>query len=71
MGKNKMVSQTIALLFLLLHVPSLAYPLWLTGTVFLWISVILGYWSAAGYFVDFYRKAKQLQASRESARTGP
>ncbi|SMC20202.1 CDP-diacylglycerol--glycerol-3-phosphate 3-phosphatidyltransferase [Desulfacinum hydrothermale DSM 13146] len=71
MGKNKMISQTIAILLLLLHVPVLSKALWILGTIFLWISVILGYWSAAGYFQDFYRKAKGLKAARESGSTQP
>lgn len=60
MGKNKMVSQTVAILCLLLHVEGLQRPLFLTGTVFLWISIAFGYWSAGAYFVDFYHKAKAL-----------
>ncbi len=62
MGKNKMVSQTVAILCLLLHVEGLQRPLFLTGTAFLWISIAFGYWSAGAYFVDFYRKAKALHA---------
>lgn len=62
MGKNKMVSQTVAILCLLLHVEGLQRPLFLAGTAFLWISIAFGYWSAGAYFVDFYRKAKALHA---------
>lgn len=62
MGKNKMVSQTLAILCLLLHVERLQRPLFLTGTAFLWISIAFGYWSAGAYFVDFYHKAKGLHA---------
>ncbi len=67
MGKNKMISQTIALLFLLLHVESLARAIHLTGLFFLWVSIVLGYWSAGSYFVDFYRKAKALRTGRNRA----
>ncbi|SHF55463.1 CDP-diacylglycerol--glycerol-3-phosphate 3-phosphatidyltransferase [Desulfacinum infernum DSM 9756] len=71
MGKNKMISQTVAILFLLLHFEPLNRAFFLIGTVFLWVSIALGYWSAGAYFVDFYRKARQLHASRRSAPTGP
>ncbi len=63
MGKNKMVSQTVAILCLLLHVERFQHALWLTGTAFLWISLAFGYWSAGAYFVDFYRKAKAVHVS--------
>jgi len=57
MGKNKMISQTVALLFLLLYIPKIQFLLNFLGMFFLWISVILGYWSAGGYFAHFYREA--------------
>jgi len=63
MGKNKMISQTIGLLFLLLYVPSIQDVLDGTGLFFLWISLILGYWSAMDYFTGFYREAKRHQRS--------
>lgn len=59
MGKNKMVSQTLALLFLLPAIPKLQPVLTMTGICFLWISLVLGYISAMDYFVSFYREAKR------------
>jgi CDP-diacylglycerol--glycerol-3-phosphate 3-phosphatidyltransferase len=59
MGKRKMVSQTTAILLLLLSIQSVESTLHTAGTLFLWLSVILGYWSAAGYFRDFYREVKR------------
>ena len=59
MGKNKLISQTVALLFLLLYIPKIQFLLDFMGMLFLWISVILGYWSAGGYFASFYREAKR------------
>lgn len=59
MGKRKMVSQTTAILLLLLSIQSVESTLHTAGTMFLWLSVILGYWSAAGYFRDFYREVKR------------
>lgn len=61
MGKNKMISQIVAILFLLLYVPGLEWILTALGTISLWVSVVLGYVSAWGYFVDFYYKAVALQ----------
>ncbi len=71
MGKNKMVSQTLAILCLLLHVEGLQRPLFLTGIAFLWISLAFGYWSAGAYFVDFYRKAKALHGPAPSRTHAP
>ena len=59
MGKNKMVSQTLALIFLLPALPKLQPILKPLGIGFLWISLILGYVSAFHYFVGFYREAKR------------
>lgn len=58
MGKNKMISQTVALLFLLLCIPKIQFLLDFLGMFFLWVSVILGYWSAGAYFVHFYHEVK-------------
>jgi len=59
MGKNKMVSQTLALVFLLPAIPSIQATLSLIGVSFLWISLVLGYISALDYFLSFYREAKR------------
>jgi CDP-diacylglycerol--glycerol-3-phosphate 3-phosphatidyltransferase len=59
MGKNKMVSQTLGLVFLLPAIPSIQATLSLIGTSFLWISLVLGYISAMDYFLSFYREAKR------------
>ena len=59
MGKNKMISQTVGLSFLLLSIPSAQFVLDGFGTFVLWVSVLLGYWSAMDYFVNFYREAKR------------
>ncbi len=59
MGKNKMISQTLALVFLLPDVPTFETSLHLIGTSFLWISLLLGYISAFDYILNFYREAKR------------
>ncbi len=65
MGKNKLISQIVAILFLLLYVPGLLGFLHAMGLISLWVSLFLGYWSAWGYFVDFYRKAVSLRTPPE------
>ena len=59
MGKNKMISQTVGLSFMLLSIPSIQFVLDGLGMVFIWVSVVLGYWSAMDYFVNFYKEAKR------------
>ncbi len=59
LGKNKMVSQTLALLFFLPAIPKFQPVLTVLGVFFLWISLGLGYVSALDYFVCFYREAKR------------
>lgn len=61
MGKNKMVSQTLAFIFLLPAVPQVQSTLDLIGTVFLWVSLFLGYISAFDYFLNFYKEAKHRE----------
>ena len=67
MGKNKMISQTIALVFLLPSFPGIDRILDLVGMIFLWISVVLGYWSAIDYFTHFYREASRQSKPRKQA----
>jgi len=59
MGKNKMVSQSLAFIFLLPSIPAFQQTLDWIGIVFLWISVVLGYVSAFDYFQNFYKEAKR------------
>lgn len=61
MGKNKLISQTVALCFLLFYVPKIEFVLDYLGLFFLWISLILGYWSAGDYFLHFYREVKSRE----------
>lgn len=70
MGKNKMISQIVAILFLLLYVPGINGFLDGVGTLSLWVAVVLGYWSAADYFIDFYHKAVSLKAAPEPSEIG-
>jgi CDP-diacylglycerol--glycerol-3-phosphate 3-phosphatidyltransferase len=59
MGKNKMISQTLALVFLLPSLPRMQATLMFVGTSFLWLSLVLSYISALDYIVSFYREAKR------------
>lgn len=61
MGKRKMLSQSIAIGFLLLSVRSLETSLHTIGMGFLWISLVLSYWSAAGYFLVFHREVMRAE----------
>jgi len=59
MGKNKMLSQSLAFIFLLPSIPPIEHTLDLIGIIFLWISVVLGYVSALDYIVNFYKEARR------------
>jgi CDP-diacylglycerol---glycerol-3-phosphate 3-phosphatidyltransferase len=66
MGKRKMASQITAILFLLLYIHGIETFLHLVGMTFLWISLVLSYWSAGEYFVDFYREVKRAEEQDHS-----
>ena len=57
-GKYKTIFQIFALHGLLLHYPFAGIDFQSAGTLFLWISVFLGLWSAAQYHVRVIRAAK-------------
>ncbi len=61
MGKNKMISQICGILFLLLTIPQYQAFLDALGTLFLWVSLFLGFWSARDYFSQFYYEAKHQE----------
>jgi CDP-diacylglycerol--glycerol-3-phosphate 3-phosphatidyltransferase len=61
MGKNKMISQTVALSLLLLSIPSIQGFLDGLGLFVLWVSVVLSYWSGMDYFLSFYQEAKRQE----------
>lgn len=61
MGKNKMISQTVALSLLLLSIPSMQGFLDGLGLFVLWVSVVLSYWSGMDYFMSFYQEAKRQE----------
>jgi CDP-diacylglycerol---glycerol-3-phosphate 3-phosphatidyltransferase len=58
MGKNKLISQTVGLSFLLLSISGIQHIFDTIGMVFLWVSVVLSCWSAGDYGRQFYRQAK-------------
>ena len=64
-AKNKMVSQTVGLSFLLLSIARIQYFLDTIGLIFIWISVILSYWSAGEYCLQFYRRAKHRDVQKD------
>lgn len=65
MGKNKMVSQSVAFIFLLQPIPQITQTTDIIGSVLLWVSLVLGYVSAVDYFVNFYKEAKRRRLSVE------
>lgn len=65
MGKNKMVSQSVAFIFLLQPIPQITQTTDIIGSVLLWVSLVLGYVSAVDYFVNFYKEAKRRRPSVE------
>ena len=65
MGKNKMISQTVGLSFLLLSIVRIQFFLDAIGMIFIWISVILSYWSAGDYCLQFYRQAKHHDRQKD------
>jgi CDP-diacylglycerol--glycerol-3-phosphate 3-phosphatidyltransferase len=61
MGKNKMLSQTLAIIFLLPSIPSpwIQPVIDYIGFFLLSVSLFLGYASALDYFINFYKEAKR------------
>ena len=62
-GKFKMGSQVLAVVLLILG-PKLPEPLSRSGTVVLWVVVALAVFSAADYFIKFYRRLGFPQSAR-------
>ncbi|MCX7822105.1 MAG: CDP-diacylglycerol--glycerol-3-phosphate 3-phosphatidyltransferase [Syntrophobacterales bacterium] len=60
LGKNKMISQSLAMLCFVAFVPSFQRVLDILGNLFLWISLILGYISAGFYFVQFLNQMRRF-----------
>jgi CDP-diacylglycerol--glycerol-3-phosphate 3-phosphatidyltransferase len=56
LGKYKMIYQMFALHGLLLHYPFWGIDFQGAGTCFLWVSVVLGFWSAAKYHIRVIRE---------------
>ncbi|MEW6410273.1 MAG: CDP-diacylglycerol--glycerol-3-phosphate 3-phosphatidyltransferase [Nitrospirota bacterium] len=56
-GKYKMVTQIVAVLFLLLGYEIYGISFLTIGMIALWISMIFGIISGIGYFVSFWRQA--------------
>jgi CDP-diacylglycerol--glycerol-3-phosphate 3-phosphatidyltransferase len=58
LGKYKMIFQTFAVFGLLLHYRYLFVDFHAGGMYFLWISLLLGLWSAVDYHVRVYRAVR-------------
>lgn len=59
LGKNKMIFQSVSMLCFVAYVPSIQRILEITGTVFLWISLVLGYISAGFYLAHFWKHIRR------------
>ena len=60
LGKNKMISQTVAILCLLVYNKDSLINFHLIGMFFLWVALVLTMWSATSYGFDFYRTMCQM-----------
>ncbi len=58
LGKYKTLSQTIAIVFLVLNYSYFSLQVREIGLVFLWIALFMTIWSGADYFVRFFRMAR-------------
>jgi CDP-diacylglycerol--glycerol-3-phosphate 3-phosphatidyltransferase len=54
-GKGKLVSQTIAILCLMLHYPYFGINFHLLGMIFLWFALFVTFWSGIKYFMKYIK----------------
>jgi CDP-diacylglycerol--glycerol-3-phosphate 3-phosphatidyltransferase len=64
LGKYKTIFQIFALTGLLIHYRYLFVDFHLGGIYFLWISLVLGLWSAVDYHVRVYREVTRARRLR-------
>lgn len=57
LGKYKTLSQTIAIVFLILNYSYFSIPVRQIGIVFLWVALFMTVWSGINYFVRFFKEA--------------
>jgi len=57
LGKYKTLSQTVAIVLLILHYSLFSLPVHQLGMIFLWIALIMTVWSGIDYFVRFFKEA--------------
>ncbi|MBW2052281.1 MAG: CDP-diacylglycerol--glycerol-3-phosphate 3-phosphatidyltransferase [Deltaproteobacteria bacterium] len=55
LGKRKTLTQNIAICLLLGHYPIWFLDLHIYGTFFIWVALLITYWSGAAYFIKFYK----------------
>ena len=63
LGKYKMIFQMFALVGLLLHYRYFYVDFHVAGMYFLWISLLIGLWSAVDYHVRVYREVRSARRS--------
>lgn len=59
LGKQKTLTQNIAIFLLLWHFPVWGLNLHMIGTVLLWLALVFTYWSGGQYFARFYLVFKE------------
>ena len=64
LGKYKTLSQTIAIVFLILNYTYFSIPVREIGVLFLWIALGMTVWSGIDYFVRFFRMALYTHPDR-------
>ncbi len=64
LGKNKMISLTVAILFLLIYNGDSSIDYHFIGMVFLWLALVLAIWSATSYGMNFYRTMCSLESGK-------
>lgn len=64
LGKYKMIFQMFALVGLLVHYRYLYVDFHVAGMYFLWISLLIGLWSAADYHVRVFRAIRDARQCR-------
>jgi len=68
LGKNKMISLTVAILFLLVYNGDSRINYHFIGMVFLWVAMVLAIWSATIYGIEFYKTMCSLESEERNTR---
>lgn len=70
LGKQKTLTQNIAIFLLLWHYPFLGLNFHVIGTVLLWVALVITYWSGYAYFAASYRVFIHQTQTKELDKSG-